>query len=142
MTGVLPSLAEAKAQARDLRRALAAQGTDISHSAALERVARAHGSRDWNTFVAAIGGQIAPRWTIGSRVEGLYLNQPFHGTVLAVEDRGIGWVTLQVEFDEAVDVVVFDGFSNFRKRVRAEVGPKGHSEARLSDGTPHLQIRL
>ena len=63
-------------------------------------------------------------------------------TVLAVEDRGSGWVTLQVELDEAVDVVVFDGFSNFRKRVRAEVGPKGHSEARLSDGTPHLQIRL
>lgn len=43
----------AKTAARTLRRDLAALGLDVSHSAALELVARQAGFRDWNTAAAA-----------------------------------------------------------------------------------------
>ena len=40
---------QAKARARELRAELAAAGTPISHSEALECVAKELGYRDWNT---------------------------------------------------------------------------------------------
>lgn len=45
----------AKASARTLRADLAAMGTTISHSAALELVAHQLGARDWNTAAAMLG---------------------------------------------------------------------------------------
>lgn len=48
------SFLEAKAMASTLRQALAEEGTAISHSRALELVARQFGQRDWNTLSAAI----------------------------------------------------------------------------------------
>jgi Glyoxalase superfamily protein len=39
-----------------------------------------------------------------------------------------------------VDVVTFDSFSNFRKRVWGVVGPLGESREKTSDGQPHLVI--
>ena len=46
---------DAKAMARDLRRALAAKGLKVSVAEALELVAKLLGARDWNTLAAAIG---------------------------------------------------------------------------------------
>lgn len=53
-----------------------------------------------------------------------------------------GWFRLVLDFDEPVDVVSFDSFSNFRKRVRAVVGPDGHSKERTSDGVPQMQLEM
>ena len=47
-----PSIDELKAQARRLRQAMAERGDDMSHSTALELIAKQHGLRDWNTLSA------------------------------------------------------------------------------------------
>lgn len=53
-----------KTMARRLRAELAATGTEIGHSRALELVARLHGHRDWNTMAAlAPPGAEAAGWT-------------------------------------------------------------------------------
>ena len=142
MTRHLPSVAEAKEQAKRLRAKLAEQGTTVSHANALELVAHNNGFRDWNTFHAAMGNRSPEDWAAGGRVRGRYLSQPFEATVIAVEMVRPGWFRLTLDLDEAVDVVTFDSFSNFRKRIRAVVGPAGTSRERTSDGTPHLELFL
>lgn len=57
----------------------------ISHGAALELIASQHGVRDWNTLSAlASRPNAAPlaALTVGARVSGRYLNQPFTGKIL------------------------------------------------------------
>ena len=49
---------------------------------------------------------------------------------------------MTLHFDEPVDVVTFDSFSNFRTRVSKVVGPDGRSFDVTSDGVPHLVIDL
>ncbi len=72
----LPTLDAAKAQAKALRQTLATEGREITHSAALELIAKSHGLKDWNTLHAAIGNAPPPPATLGQIVEGRYLNQP------------------------------------------------------------------
>jgi hypothetical protein len=79
-------------------------------------------------------------WTVGGRVTGRYLSQPFAATVLAADQFRPGWFRLVLDLDAAVDVVRFDSFSNLRKRIRVEVGPAGHSKERTSDGIPHVEL--
>ena len=138
----LPTLVDAKAQAKRLRNDLAAEGTQITHAQALEKTAHRHGFRDWNAMHAAIRDLPPNAWAIGGRVSGRYLSQPFVATILSVEHLRPGWVRLVLDLDEAVDVVRFEGFSNLRKRLRVEVGPNGHSKERTSDGTPHVVLEL
>lgn len=142
MSRHLPTAAEAKEQAKRLRAQLANQGSVISHSNALELVAHQNGYQDWNTFHAAIGNRPPDGWTPGGRVQGSYLSQPFNGTIVAVEMLRPGWFRLVLDLDEAVDVVTFDSFSNFRKRIRGVVGPNGTSRERTSNGVPHLQLNI
>ncbi|MEN8685342.1 glyoxalase superfamily protein, partial [Marivita sp.] len=42
--------------------------------------------------------------------------------------------------DEPVDVVHFDSFSNFRKRVQCVVGPSGTTKEKTSNGQPHVVL--
>jgi len=133
-------LTQAKARARQLRADLVARGVTISHSEALERVARAAGFADWNALSAAIGNRPPEGWAVGGQVCGAYLGQPFTGRILAAEATRPGWFRLKIDLDEAVDVVTFDSFSNFRKRINATVGPLGESREKTSDGQPHLVI--
>ena len=142
MTGQLPTIAEAKTQAKRLREKLAADGTEISHSKALELVAQQHGLRDWNTLHAAIGNRPPEGFNAGGRVSGRYLGQPFHATIKAVHLLDGGWSRLELDLDKAVDVVSFESFSNFRKRIRATVGPTGTSQERTSAGVPHLALDI
>jgi len=142
MTRHLPTSTEAKQQARQLRADLTAEGTSVNHAQALELVAHQHGFRDWNAFHAAIGNRPPDGWMPGGRVAGFYLSQPFEATVLAVEMLRPGWFRLVLDLDEAVDVVQFDSFSNFRKRVQAVVGPNGHSMERTSNGEAHMRLEL
>ena len=75
-------------------------------------------------------------------MQGCYLSQPFEATVVAVESLRPGWFRLTLDLDEAVDVVTFDGFSNFRKRIRGVIGPAGTTRERTSDGVPHLTLDI
>ena len=136
----LPTLADAKREAKALKKTLAAEGSEISHAEALEHIARRYGYRDWNGMHAAIRDLVPEGWTIGGRVTGRYLSQPFAATVRAAEPQRPGWFRLTLELDEAVDVVRFESFSNLRKQLRVVVGPEGHSLERTSDGTPHLEL--
>lgn len=135
-----------KQQARRLRSTLAGSGQAISHAQALEAVARQHGFRDWNTAAAHVPATPskpnALRLMPGDRVEGEYLGQPFRGEVRSVNVISKDRLTrISVAFDEAVDVVSFESFSSWRKRVTSQIGPDGVSPQKRSDGTPHMRIR-
>lgn len=132
----------AKAQARTLRAELAKSGRAISHSQALERVARKNGYRDWNVMAAALKEGDNLPFTFGDRVRGLYLGHPFAGTLHRVTQLEPGWARVVIDFDVPIDVVKFASFSNFRQRVQGSVGPQGRSREMTSDGVPHLQIGL
>lgn len=140
--GQLPALETAKAQARALRAALQAEGTDISHGAALELVAKSHGMRDWNTLHAAIGNRPPPPLVPGQIVEGRYLKQPFLAEVLGVTQMSEGRWEVVLQLDTPVDVVTFESFSNFRSRVTKVIGADGRSFDTTSDGQPHLVLTL
>lgn len=140
MTQQLPTLTEAKMSAKHLRADLAAEGVAISHSQALEKIAHGFGFRDWNGLHAAIRDLPEPGWRAGQRVSGLYLSMPFVATVLSAEEVEPGWFRTELDLDEAVDVVQFEGMSNLRKRIRAQIGPDGRSREHTSDGAPQLQL--
>lgn len=133
-----------KAQARRLRKALEAEGNFVSHSEALELLSRQMGYRDWNTLSAAAGNRPDTPLAVGGRVSGHYLGQAFDAEILgltAITCGAGGWrVTLNL--DEAVDVVSFDSFSAFRRRISATIGRNGRSPARTSNGRPHLELAL
>lgn len=139
----LPSLDGAKALAVALRKARAGDAP-ITHSEALEVVARSHGYRDWNTFRAALADRpaLCPV-SEGARVSGRYLGQAFEGEVLkaAPTDRDGRWRVV-VQFDDPVDVVRFESFSALRQRVACHLDRAGRTTETTSDGTPHLALHL
>ena len=140
MTRDLPTLVDAKAQAKRLRKDLAAEGVQITHAQALEKIAHRHGFRDWNAMHAAVRDISPESWSVGRRVTGTYLSQPFEATVMSAEQIRPGWFRLALNLDKAVDVVQFDSFSNLRKQIRIVVGPNGQSRERTSDGAPHMVL--
>ncbi|SEM60088.1 hypothetical protein SAMN04488103_101592 [Gemmobacter aquatilis] len=142
MTGILPTRDGAKAQAKALRAAMQAEGRDISHGEALELIAKSHGLKDWNTLSAAIGNGPQAPVALGQIVGGRYLKQRFVAEVLGVVELSAGRYEVTLHFAEAVDVVTFDSFSNFRSRVTKVVGPGGRSFDATSDGVPHLVLDL
>ena len=142
MTRDLPTLAQAKRLARTLRHEQAARDNPISHSEALEQVARGHGFRVWNALHAAIRDRPPEGWTEGGRVSGRYLSQPFAATVASADRLRPGWFRLVLDLDEAVDVVRFESFSNLRRQIRVVVGPDGHSKEHTTDGEPHVRLDL
>jgi hypothetical protein len=73
-------------------------------------------------------------------VRGRYLGQSFSAVILAVEMIRPGWFRLTLDLDEAIDVVTFDSFSNFRKRVTGVIGPAGTSREKTSNGQPQLEM--
>ena len=136
------TLESAKAQAKSLRAQLAADGMEITHAKALEMVAAQHGARDWNTLHArlvALPNRI--EFHYGQEVKGEYLGQPFSGVLVSVSGMSGGLTRVTIRFDEAVDVVTFDSFSNFRKQVNAIVDEGGISPRSTSNGKPQLVLR-
>jgi hypothetical protein len=139
----LPNLTVLKDQARRLRSRLDATGDRISHSKALELVAAQYGFNDWNTLHAALGNRSGPeRLTPGARVTGAYLGQPFSARVLGIQaiTSAPGSYRVSLDLDQAVDVVTFDSFSSFRKRVTGVIGKEGVSRERTSNGRPQLEL--
>lgn len=134
-----PTLSDLKAEARELRRESQWNGTPISHAQALERIARRHGARDWNTLHAQTRAKTRP--AVGARVAGHYLGQPFQGHLRGLKLLGDGQrAQINIQFDDPVDVVTFDSFSAYRQRVSATVGPDGRSFSKTSNGVPHMQV--
>jgi len=133
------TLAEAKAQAKTLRRALETGGAVFSHGQALELVARQNGARDWNTLSAQLAKASPVPFHLHQRVQGRYLGQAFKGEIKALSSSGAHYA-VSVRFDEPVDTVTFDSFSNMRQVVRSTVDLNGISVRRTSNGTPHLTL--
>lgn len=130
-----------KAEARAWRTEQADAGHPVSNAQALEMVARFHGFRDWNTAAGVLPMTRGPVFNVGQRVEGKYLKQSFTGTVLGVSALGAADLfRLTVEFDEPVDVVAFESFSAWRRRVEATVDRGGVSPSKTSDGAAHMVI--
>ncbi len=128
-----------KDQAKRLRSALQASGKPVSHAQALELVAKQNGYRDWNTASAmAPDTQPAP-FTVGSAISGTYLGKPFTGQIKGVAKSG-DLYRITAVFDEPVDVVQFESFSNYRRQVTALLDKTGVTPQKTSDGTPHMQL--
>jgi hypothetical protein len=136
----LPCLDVLKDQAKRLRASLLARGRDLSHFHALEAIAAQYGFRDWNTLHAAVGNRppLDP-YALGSRVKGHYLGQAFEARILGVHAIA-GRFRLTLDLDEPVDVVTFDSFSSFRKRVSCTVDETGRTAAKTSNGRPHVEL--
>ncbi|MGX6646669.1 glyoxalase superfamily protein [Maricaulaceae bacterium MS644] len=132
-----------KEQAKRLRAALADDGDFVSHSESLELIARQHGYRDWNTLHASAGNRAPEPFALGATIRGRYLGQSFTAEIRAVRKLADGArYELTLDLEEAVDVVTFDSFSNFRKRVSGLVNAQGLSDARTSDGRPHFELAV
>jgi len=78
----------------------------------------------------------------GARVTGAYLGQPFAARVVGIQamTSAPGNFRVSLDLDEAVDVVTFDSFSAFRKRVNGVIGKDGASRERTSNGRPQLEL--
>ena len=137
-----PSTATLKAEAKALRAELALGGTPISHGAALEAVAHAHGYRDWNTASASIPERVASPVQVGQRVKGTYLGNPFMGLVIGVNLLSdMQHYEVTVKADAPIDVSKSKLMGPiFRHRLRSTVDLHGVSVSRTSDGEPHLRI--
>lgn len=138
----LPSPAELKSSARRLRAALAEEGDFIQHSEALELVARQHGYRDWNTLHAAAGNRPGLPLAVGGTVRGRYLGQAFSARIVSLLPLGADakFLRISLELDAPVDVVKFDSFSAYRRRIQATIRSDGRTVACTSDGEPQLQL--
>lgn len=137
------SLSDLKTQAKSLRAALAKTGQTVTHSQSLELLAKQHGFRDWNTLHARLGNAKQTGFALNQRVEGSYLGQPFRGTIRGIRSMASNTrFEVTVRFDTAVDVITFEGLSNFRSQVKAVISAEGVSAEKTSDGTPHLRIGL
>ena len=138
----IPSIDTLKLQARRLRTELGDSGTPVNHGRALEMLAHQYGYRDWNTLYASAGNRPRPV-NVGETVTGRYLGQPVSGTVIGVRllgDSGHRRVTF--DFDEPVDVVTFDSFSAYRKRVTCVLNEDGVTVERTSTGQPHMRLDI
>ena len=137
------SLDTVKSQAKSLRQSLAASGHTISHSEALELIAKQHGHRDWNTLHASLGNNAGPPWIVGSRVTGAYLGRRFAGEIIGIRDIADGSrFRITVRFDKAVDVIPFESMSNLRKQVNTVVDRAGRTWEKTSDGQPHMVLDM
>ena len=139
----LPSLDALKDQAKRLRAGLSLAGQEITHSKSLELLATQYGFRDWNTLHAKVGNRppLDP-WLLGAKVRGHYLGQPFEARILGVQavTAQPGRYRLTLDLDEPVDVVTFDSFSAFRKRVHCTIDETGRTIEKTSNGRPHVEL--
>ena len=135
-------LAELKAQARRLSAALAEDGVAVSHSRALELIARQQGARDWNTLSAQVKNE--PDTTdlaVGQRVRGAYLGHPFEGRIRGLRRIGsAGHREVIVAFDRPIDVVASKDLSSHRRQVTCVLDNANRSPRKTSDGAPILVL--
>lgn len=132
MTG--RNIAKAKAHAKSLRSALAADGTVLGYVQALELVARQNDARDWNTLPARLANADPRPFNFQQRVQGQYLVQSFKGEISTLSSSGSHY-SVTVRFDQPVTL---GSFSNMRRVVRGMVDFTGNSVRKTPNGAPHL----
>lgn len=127
-----------------MRSDLGDKDLSISHSKSLELIARQLGFKDWNTLHAAIGNRsTASPVHIGETVTGRYLGQSFTDNVLGVQAiAGASRFRLSLNLFEPIDVVTFDSFSSFRKRITCTIDRQGVSAERTSNGDSQMVLEL
>ena len=119
-TDTLPTSEELKAQAKRLKEHFSAQNITLSHSQALEALAKQHGFKNWNILSAKLNfGNNTPNWpTVDDKVTGTYLGHAFTGTVLRINVTNLDHIRrYKIHFDEPIDVVKSKLFSNYRQRI-------------------------
>lgn len=139
-----PTLQQLKLQARRMRADLASDAAPISHSRSLEIIAHQRGFKDWNTLHASASNRPAIESVeLGQTVRGSYLGQRFEGEVVGIRMMKLGQLYyVSIQLDKAIDVVTFDSFTNFRKRLNCAVDATGVSPAKTSNGAPHMVLSL
>ena len=145
MSAQYPPIDELKLQARRLRQAMNDHGDAISHSTALELVAKQYGTRNWNTLSALavkMNNDTKPPLVIGATISGRYLNQAFTGKILTITERSDGLYEISIHFDKPVDVVTFESFSAFRQRITALIDHTGVSPRKTSNGLSQLILDI
>lgn len=135
----MKSLTEAKSQAKALRTALESEGVVLSHAQALEMVAKQNGARDWNTLHAQLMRNQPDPLQLNQRVKGRYLGKDFAGEIIAIAVMGQNY-EVTIRFDQPVDVVESEHFSNFRQQIRAVIDLDGISPAKTSNGVAQLVV--
>ena len=137
-----PSAQTLKSEARALREARNNAGENLSHGAALEAVAKAHGYRDWNTARAALPDRVNVPFQVGGRVKGLYLDQPFTGMLIGVQVLSdMQHYTVTVVFDTPVNVTPNFMFASNRHRVVSTIDIRGVSSALRGNGHPQMVLQ-
>ncbi len=137
----MPTIEDLKSQAKRLRASLSASNP-LSHSQALEAVARQHGYKDWNTIHAACGNAPpGPPWQVGQTVTGAYLGKPVRGTVKSVREWAEGRMfRVTLDLDEPVNVSAFESFDVMRRRLSATVSREGETIEKITGETPQLKL--
>ncbi len=137
----MPTIDDLKSQAKRLRASLSGSNP-LSHSQALEAVARQHGYKDWNTIHAACGNAPpGPPWQVGQIVTGAYLGKPVRGTIKSVNQWAEGRMfRVALDLDEPVNVSAFDSFDVLRRRLSATLGRDGETVEKITGGTPQLKL--
>lgn len=137
----MPTIEDLKSQAKRLRASLAGSNP-LSHSQALEAVARQHGFKDWNTIHAACGNAVpGPPWQVGQSVTGAYLGKPVRGTIKSVREMAEGRMfRVTLDLDRSVNVSAFDSFEVTRRRLSATLGRDGETVEKITGGTPQLKL--
>ncbi len=137
----MPTIEDLKSQAKRLRASLSARNP-LSHSQALEAVARQHGYKDWNTIHAACGNAPpGPPWQVGQTVTGAYLGKPVRGTIKSVREWADGRMfRVTLDLDEPVNVSAFDSFEVMRRRLSATLSRDGETVEKITGGTPQLKL--
>ncbi len=140
------SIKQAKMLAKRLRTQLERDEKPVSIAKSLELLAAQHGYRDWNTMVANINKTTLLEKKpvhIGQRVSGWYLGHAFIARVLGVQvQNGGNRFRVTIDLDEAVDVVSFDSFSSFRKRITSVINQDGITTEMNSNGVPILKLDI
>ena len=137
------AIEDLKNQAKRLRVALSETGRPITHSQALEALARQRGYRDWNTLHAAMGNQPpGPPVALGDHVTGAYLGHAISAEVIGVRALGDGRFRVKLELDRPVNVSAFPAMEVLRRRLNANIARDGTTVEKTSDGEPQLRLHL
>ena len=137
----IQSVQTLKSEARALRQERNATGENLTHGAALEAVAQAHGFRDWNTACASLPDRMPTSFQVGQHVHGTYLDHPFKGTLIGVQLMSdMAHYKLTVNFDHPVNVTPEFMFATLRHRVMATVDLRGVTPALRGNGRPQMVV--
>lgn len=78
---------------------------------------------------------------LGSMFLATIWDSRFLGEIISLSSiGGNARFAMTLRFDEAVDVITFEGMSNFRKQVNATVDRTGRTHEKTSNGLPQLVL--